>query len=281
MIVHHITAATLCPLSARLVNGSGGLGSRGRLVCHCWLVESRDGLVLVDTGIGRADLADVPRRMGRWFDVVVHPQRDPATTALAQVVRLGFDPRDVRHIVPTHLDLDHAGGIPDFPWATVHVFRPEYEAAMQPATRKERARYRPMHWAHGPRWDVREAQGEPWFGFQGVRALDGRDDILLVPLAGHTRGHCGVAVETGTGWLLHAGDAYFHHRELESPPACTPGLAVFQRLVVTDNRQRLDNQRRLRDLVVDPAARVTVHCAHCPVELDRLAVGREDACRAS
>jgi len=42
-----------------------------------------------------------------------------------------------------------------------------------------------------------------------VRALPGaRDDVLLIPLPGHSRGHCGVAVKTGEGWLLHCGDAY-------------------------------------------------------------------------
>src|SRR5262245_48255579 len=115
MIVHHISAATLCPASARLVNGTGGLLSPGRMVCHCWLVESDDGLILVDTGIGQADLSDVAGRLGRWFQWAVRPDTDPGTTALGQIARLGFDPRDVRHIVPTHLDLDHAGGLPDFP----------------------------------------------------------------------------------------------------------------------------------------------------------------------
>ena len=33
MRVHHINAATLCPLSARLVNGEGGWLARGRMVC--------------------------------------------------------------------------------------------------------------------------------------------------------------------------------------------------------------------------------------------------------
>ncbi len=31
--------------------------------------------------------------------------------------------------------------------------------------------------------------------------------MWLVPLFGHTRGHCGVAVRTEQGWLFHAGDA--------------------------------------------------------------------------
>jgi glyoxylase-like metal-dependent hydrolase (beta-lactamase superfamily II) len=82
---------------------------------------------------------------------VSRPSLDPSDTAIGQVRRLGFNPRDVRHIVPTQLDLDHAGGLPDFPWADVHVFRPEYEAALHPRTLTERKRYRSVHWAHGPR----------------------------------------------------------------------------------------------------------------------------------
>jgi glyoxylase-like metal-dependent hydrolase (beta-lactamase superfamily II) len=51
-------------------------------------------------------------------------------------------------------------------------------------------------------------------GFEAVRDLDGLPpEILLVPLAGHTWGHSAVAIDTGDGWLLHAGDAYFFRGE--------------------------------------------------------------------
>jgi len=271
--VHHISAGTLCPLSARLVNGEGGLLSPARMVCHCWLIESDDGLILVDTGVGTQDLADVGGRLGRMFKHVVRPDTARESTAIARVRALGFDPADVRHIIPTHLDLDHAGGLPDFPSATVHVFEAEHHAAMHPATLPERERYRRVHFAHEPRWDLRSEQGEPWFGFAGVRAIDRREDILLIPLQGHTRGHCGVAVRTEQGWLLHAGDAYFFHGELDEPHRCTPGLALFQRMVAIDNRQRLANQARLRELVREHGSEVTVHCAHCPTEFDALQNG--------
>lgn len=269
MRVHHLSAATLCPLSAKLVNGSGGLLAAGTMVCHCWLVESNDGLILVDTGVGTDDLKNVSGRMGFWFNALVRPSRDPNGTALEQVKKLGFDPKDVRHIVPTHLDLDHAGGLPDFPWATVHIFKKEHEAAMDPPTFKERERYRPHHWAHGPKWDVREVEGESWFGFKGVRAVQERDDVLLIPLLGHTRGHCGVAVQSNGKWMLNAGDSYFCHGEMEPKPWCTPALAAFQRIVVIDNELRLQNQQRLRELVASHSSEVTVHSAHCPVEFDK------------
>lgn len=264
--LHHISAGTMCPLSAKLINGKGGLLSPAHMVCHCWLIESDDGLILVDTGVGTADLDDIAGRLGRVFQYVVRPRLDHESTAIAQVRKLGFDPADVRHIIPTHLDLDHAGGLPDFPNATVHVFEPEHRAAMNPATMPERERYRAVHFAHGPRWALRSEQGERWFGFNGVRAISGNDDVLLIPLQGHTRGHCGVAVRTEQGWWLHAGDAYFFHGETHSPPRCPPGLAFFQRMVAIDNRMRLDNQERLRELVRDHGSEVRVHCAHCPVE---------------
>lgn len=267
--IHHLSAGTMCPLSAKLINGEGGLLSPARMVCHCWLVESDDGLILVDTGVGTRDLADITGRMGRVFKHVVRPILDPESTAIAQIRKLGFDPADVRHIIPTHLDLDHAGGLPDFPDATVHVFEPEHRAAMNRATLPERERYRPQHWAHGPRWALRSEQGERWFGFDGVRAISGVDDVLLIPLQGHTRGHCGIAVRAEDGWWLHAGDAYFFHGETRQPPSCTPGLKLFQRMVAIDNRRRLENQERLRELVRDHGSEVRVHCAHCPVEFEQ------------
>jgi glyoxylase-like metal-dependent hydrolase (beta-lactamase superfamily II) len=270
MKIHHLSAGTMCPLSARLINGEGGWLAPARMVCHCWLIESDDGLILVDTGVGSRDLLDVRGRLGPMFEHVVRPDTDPETTALAQVRALGFDPADVRHIIPTHLDPDHAGGLPDFPRATVHVFEAEHRAAMHPTTLPERERYRRVHFSHGPRWDLRSEEGEDWFGFRGVRAIDRFEELLLIPLQGHTRGHCGVAVRSDRGWMLHAGDAYFFHGEMHEPHRCTPGLRLFQRLAAIDNRLRLANQARLRELVREHGSELRVHSAHCPVEFDAL-----------
>ena len=127
---------------------------------------------------------------------MVRPRLDVAETALRQVADLGFRPSDVRHIVPTHLDLDHAGGIGDFPDAAVHVFAAELRAASHRSSLSERSRYRAVQIAEVKKWAPVEEEGESWFGFSAVRAIPGtRDEVLLVPLPGHTRGHCGVAIK--------------------------------------------------------------------------------------
>ena len=256
MRINHLNTATLCPRSARLVNGAGPWLGRARLVCHCLLVETAGGLVLVDTGLGRGDLAN-PRRLGAKWVRQVAPKLDPAETAFAQCAALGYATRDVSDIVLTHLDLDHAGGISDFPEARVHVHAKEQGTG---------ARYIPEQVAHGPRWVRFDDGGERWFGFEGVRALPGHDDVLLVPLPGHTLGHTGVAVRTEAGWLLHAGDAYFHHGQLAADPEAPFALRIFQKRGDMDRAARIANQARLRQLALTEPS-VKIFCAHDPATL--------------
>ncbi|HUO74372.1 MAG TPA: MBL fold metallo-hydrolase [Solirubrobacteraceae bacterium] len=262
--VHHLSCATICHPGGRFWDGRAGVLRTARLVCHCLLLEAEDGLVLVDTGLGTADLAHPRRRLGPLWLAYSRPLLDPGQTALAQVRRLGFAAVDVRHIVLTHLDLDHAGGLSDFPSAQVHVLDVEHAAAMQPPTTKEKRRYRQQQWEHQPRWVIHGGRGEQWMGFDAVAAIN---DVLLVPLHGHTRGHAGVAVRVGEQWLLHCGDAYYFHAEIDPEPSCPRGLGAFQRLVAVDDRARRHNQARLRELRLSHGPEIRLVCAHDPLEL--------------
>ncbi len=269
MRIHHLNCGSFCPHGRRLVNGEGGLLERAHIVCHCLAIEADDGLVLVDTGFGMED-ARKPRQLGAMFGALMRPQPRAETTALAQLEALGFAAGDVRQIVATHLDLDHSGGLPDFPEAEVHVLSAELDAALHPAL-DDRLRYiGGVHWRHEPRWVRHEGGGEQWFGFEGIRILPGIDaEVLLIPLLGHTRGHTGVAIRAGEGWLLHCGDAYFDHREMTVPPSCPPMLRLFQNLTASDNRARKSNQERLRELAGAHGDEVRLVCSHDPNELEQ------------
>ncbi|AGM09793.1 MBL fold metallo-hydrolase [Amycolatopsis keratiniphila] len=270
MRVHHLNCGTMRPVGGKLIDGKPGLFRRAELICHCLLLETDSGLVLVETGVGTPTVTRPVEWLGAGFVRLVHPDSDDDLSAPTQIRKLGFDPADVRDIVLTHLDLDHAGGLVDFPHARVHVHDRELQALEKPIDRKEASRYRKVQFDHGPIWRSYRADGEPWFGFDAVRELDGVPDVLIIPLAGHTRGHAGVAVDTGDGWLLNAGDAVFHGGELERKPHIPLALGFFESYMQTEKTARLDNQRRLRELVSNNGAEVTVFAAHDATAFERL-----------
>jgi glyoxylase-like metal-dependent hydrolase (beta-lactamase superfamily II) len=261
----------MCPVGGALFDGfSRGLISH--LVCHCLLIETNQGLVLVDTGFGQQDVQSPYSRLSPFFVVLNNIQFDYKYTAIEQVKKLGFSANDVRHIVLTHLDFDHAGGIEDFPNATLHVMQTEMNAARERQGFVNHRRYRPKQWDEVKQWQFYSAGGEPWFGFEAVRNLDGLPpEILLIPLAGHTPGHAGVAIQTTEGWLLHAGDAYFYRHEMDAAHRhCTPGLRAYQWLMEVDREARLHNQNRLHSLSCNHN-NVRLFCSHDAVELKAFA----------
>lgn len=264
LTTHTLHAATLCPALAPLM----GPRFPRTMTCRCWLIETDAGLVLVDTGFGANELSE-----RRGLDLVGRISGvDPARTRpiLEQLPALGYRASDVRHIIATHLDFDHAGGVPDFPHATVHCLAAEHARATGQKTLIDRMRYRSAHLRGHERWALYEPEegGERWFGFEAVRQLQGLPDgVLLVPLPGHTRGHTCVAVETPHGWQMHAGDAYFASAQLRAPEEASRGLERMRRVINVDHALANRNLERLRELERS-AACVQICCAHDPDESD-------------
>jgi glyoxylase-like metal-dependent hydrolase (beta-lactamase superfamily II) len=129
--------------------------------------------------------------------------------------------------------------------------------------------------AHGPVWEPYDGLGEPWKGMPAVRQLAGLPpEILALPLPGHSRGHAAIAVDTGRGWLVHAGDAYFHRSVLDRGDASAVPWALrwIERFISVDYGRVRQNHRRLAELAKHDD--VTVFSAHDPVELERLRASR-------
>ena len=264
MKIHHLNCGTLCPYGGKLVNRSPA-----RIVCHCLLVETNKELILIDSGLGTRDVEN-PKRLG-FIRHLLKGSLNPVDTAAFQVKKLGFKLSDVRHIIVTHLDLDHAGGIADFPNAKIHIFKREYEISQNPNSFFERERYRKCHFDHSPNWVIHNPDfGENWFGFNCVRELEGLPpEILLIPLPGHTDGHCGIAVKANTNWILNAGDSYYDYRQMDlKQPQCSLGLSLFQKIVHTDKKMCQANLIRLRELKEKANDEIKIHCAHDPHEFE-------------
>jgi glyoxylase-like metal-dependent hydrolase (beta-lactamase superfamily II) len=268
MRIHHLNCGCMCPLGGALFDGFSR-SLTAHLVCHCLLIETEQGLVLVDTGFGQQDVQSPYARLSPFFVHFNNIQFDRKYTAIQQVEQLGFSANDVRHIVLTHLDFDHAGGLEDFPNATVHLMQTEMDAALHRQGFINKRRYRPEQWDEVKQWKYYATGGESWFGFEAVRDLEGLPpEILLIPLAGHTPGHAGIAIQTSEGWLLHAGDAYFYRHEMNATNRhCTPGLRAYQILMEINRKTRFHNQDRLYALSCDQTNNVHLFCSHDAIEL--------------
>lgn len=219
------------------------------VVCHCLLLEDHRGLALIDTGIGLRDVQDPVGRLGQELVDKAGFQFDERQTALRQIEQRGFSPTDVHHLILTHADPDHAGGLADFPDARVHISEEEYAHLIA-----GHPRYAGSQFAHGPAWKMYGHQPRPWFGLEArplTLAFDA--EVLLIPLFGHTAGHCGVAIQQGNRWLLHVGDAYYLRAELETDDHPVSLLAARR---ADSDVHRLESLEHLRRIHRDHANEV-------------------------
>lgn len=230
--IHHLNCGTLL------------VPSYPTVVCHCLLLQDGDQLALIDTGIGLHDVRNPIERLGQPLIDLAGFQFHESDTAVRRIEADGLSPRDVRHVVLTHGDPDHAGGLADFPRAIVHTSREEHAQIDG-----SQGRYVPTQFSHRPSWKAYGRSTRRWFGLE-ARPVDVgfSSEVLLIPLFGHTLGHCGVAIQQENRWLLHVGDAYYLRAELTTDDQPVSVIAAQR---ADDDAQRRASLEHLRRLVRD------------------------------
>jgi N-acyl homoserine lactone hydrolase len=163
-----------------------------------FLIEHPEGLIAIDSGM----TADVRVPFSQRA-VAPAPSIDSGEEIGPGMAAAGLAPADVRRVVLTHLDWDHAGGLRYFPDAEVLVHRPEWEFA---GKLRGRWRYVPKLWPPGFAPAVYDLDPEPFGPFPESRAVTEAGDVRVVPIPGHSFGQVGVIVETGGETLFFAAD---------------------------------------------------------------------------
>lgn len=212
-------------------------------VCgHCLLLKENDQLILVDTGIGLLDIQYPQERIGQQLIDIVGYHFDENQTAVKQIENLGLDPEKVTDCIISHLDNDHIGGLADFPKAIVHVGIEELENF-----NSENPRYLKTPLSHDPTITTYSKSDFNWFGFEARKVnINIETEIFLIPLFGHTLGHCGVALKKGSKWLFYIADAYYMRLELNDTSHPVNELAVMR---ADDNVLRLNTLDKIRNLM--------------------------------
>ncbi len=233
----------------------------GSAIGHCLLIQENEKLILIDAGIGLLESKEPEKRLGKELIEVTGFEFEENLTAIRQIEKLGLNSNNVENIICSHLDPDHIGGLADFPKAKVHVSKEEYESF-----KSGNERYLQQQLSHNPDLELYETDDAEWFGLSARKVnLNTQTEVFLIPLFGHTLGHCGIAIKTNNKWTFYVGDAYYLRAELEDKNHPVDQLATIRAF---DNQLRLESLETVRGVIRKYGNQMEYFGYHDPTEFN-------------
>jgi glyoxylase-like metal-dependent hydrolase (beta-lactamase superfamily II) len=168
------------------------------------------GPILIDTGFHPSVSVKPQENLGRLSRLTFRDvEMTPEQAAPAQLRARGIEPSAVKVVLMTHLHVDRASAISEFPESTFVVSAAEWAAA---SSQGERHGYVKRQFDHGFDYRLLDFEGAGAESFSGfARSFDvfGDGSVRAVYTPGHTLGHMSVVLRTARGEVLIAGDAAY------------------------------------------------------------------------
>jgi N-acyl homoserine lactone hydrolase len=214
-------------LTLRLARALFSGKNRWMVPCPAFLIRHPSaGTVLVDTGLHPSIASDPKQNFGRLAVRFAPPELGQGEDVPAQLRKRNVEPSNVDVVVMTHLHVDHASAISEFPDATFVLSEAEWVAATtarQPALQG----YRPAHYDFVFDYrtvDFARGNVSSYASFARTFDLFGDGSIRLAYTPGHSAGHLSVVAHLGQRDFVIGGDAVYTFRQLEggAPPPPRP-----------------------------------------------------------
>jgi N-acyl homoserine lactone hydrolase len=174
------------------------------------------GPILIDTGFHPSVAANPQANLGRLSRFTFKGiQMKPEQAASAQLRERGIKATAVKVVLMTHLHIDHASAISEFPESTFVLSKAEWAAASEQG---QFHGYVKRQFDHGFDYRLLDFEGADTESFSGfARSFDvfGDGSVRAVYTPGHTLGHMSIVLRTGRGEVLIAGDAIYMRRTLD------------------------------------------------------------------
>jgi len=182
------------------------------------------GQVLVDTGLHPSIASGGGENFGGLANRFGRPGLEPGEDVPSQLRAKGIEPRQVGTVVMTHLHLDHASAMSEFPQSTFVFSAAEWQDAAH-GSKPSLNGYRRAHYDLAFDYRTVDFNGQAissYATFGRTFDLFGDGSVRLAFTPGHTAGHCSVICRlAGTDFVI-GGDAVYFAAQLEGSEPLAP-----------------------------------------------------------
>lgn len=184
---------------------------------NCFLIEHpTEGPILIDTGISWDQAHEHSKYYSGAAKLIFDEDEyilQPEEQITSQLKALGYECKDIKTIILTHLHEDHIGGLKYFPQAKVILSKAEWDTRNDKVLGLVPLGY-PKSISPIKNWEIISYSSGAFYNFPKSENIFEDGSLVMIPTPGHTAGHSSVFVQFGDYQVLLCGDGLYTLRHL-------------------------------------------------------------------